>query len=471
MENIKQAISFANFYKLVELNKDNYCMTYELSDKINNRKKIVYNKDDYLLNLKNSFIDKDNFLYESIKKILDYKGFGIIPIEDFFIKLNTTFELILNKISNIFETSEQELKEIYIHYHEINKSNFWLSLLLCKYLNDKNLKDNIKNNIYFIDGVDLIKNRDEKINQKKNFIFFIDDCSYSGTQLNGIIQTYYKLYSIENINVYTIYISKFAYNKLINLYKDKDDKKNKFFISSNKILDDISNNKELYDLLIDNSYVFVEKINGEDIVLIDIIQYLGFSSTNIIPILLEIKSADKLSSLQYFYNYIKPPNLKIKNLNNVSIYKLNKDKFYIIINNKVKIIPHYFKNNEIGTKFNNHNNEYELFNNDLINKNIQTTESNKNIQTKHLYGLLNFCYNPKYYKCLDKKIEFDYKNDELCYSAFYRKEKFIFNEYIITFLKKNCVKNENLKFIDDYDKKTTDYIISVGNLNIHYKLK
>ena len=196
MENIKQAISFDDFYKLAELNKDNYCMTYELSDEIKNRTKIVYNKYNYLSNLENFFIDKNNFLYESITKIFDNNSFGIIPIEDFFENLKKTFELILNKIKQIFETSlEEELKEIYIHYHEINKSNFWLSLLLCKYLTDNKLNDNIKKKIFFIDDVELMKNRDKQI--KKN-IFFIDDCSYSGTQLNGIIDKYYDLYNIHN---------------------------------------------------------------------------------------------------------------------------------------------------------------------------------------------------------------------------------------------------------------------------------
>ena len=578
MENIKQAISFDNFYKLAELNKDNYCMTYELSDEIKNRTKIVYNKYNYLSNLENSFIDKNNFLYESITKIFDNKSFGIIPIEDFFENLKKTFELILNKIKQIFETSlEEELKEIYIHYHEINKSNFWLSLLLCKYLTDNKLNDNIKKKIFFIDDVELMKNRDKQI--KKN-IFFIDDCSYSGTQLNGIIDKYYDLYNIHNrstlkfikfdninlnkikfndsdlkdidlndidlneknickyyndnyllnnieeiyliiskkdidlnniiklkklkekekenenitendliiskediknnfidlnniikikklkenikdniynveeINVFTIYISKFAHTRLINNFK------NKFSLSYNIILNDIGNDEELFKLLIDNSYVFVEEIDNKEIVLIDIIQYLGINKKHIIPKLLEIKSADSLSSLQYLYNYIKPPILNIENINNVKLYKL-KETFKVI---------HTFNNYKIGKKF--INTDYNLIDhkNLKLNINIQT-KLNINIQTTKQFGLLEGCYNLKYYKCLDKEFEIDYKNDELCYSAFYRKEKFIFNEYIINFFKNSCVKNENLKFIEDYDKKTTDNIISGGNLNIYYKLK
>ena len=521
MENIKQAISFDDFYKLVLLNNDNYCMTYELSDEIKNRTKIVYDKDDYLSNLENSFKDKDNFLYESINKILDYKNFEIIPIEDFFIKLNTTFELILEKIKEIFiKPSELALNEIYIHYQEINKSNFWLSLLLCKYLNDKNLNDNIKKNIFFIDDVELIKNRDKQI--KKN-IFFIDDCSYSGAQLNGIIQKYNNLYSIKNylifkfneklneenlndeildeenlddenlddfnlndenldldddktlkivknikynilkniyniqkINVFTIYISKFANDLLIKNFKDDD----KFFLSSSSlsesILLDIYNDKPLFYLLIDNSYVFVEEINNEEIVLIDILQYLGITNTRVIPKLLEIKSADSLSSLQYLYNYIKPPMINIKNINNVKLYKL-KETF------KNKVISN-FNDNKIGNKFFNTN--YILID-----------HKNLNIQTKKQFGLLNGCYNSKYYEFLNKEIQFDYKNEELCYSAFYRKEKFIFNEDIINFLKKSCVTKENMDFIENYKNenyenmnKNMDYTINGRNLN-NYKFK
>ena len=75
MDNEKNAICFNDFYKLVELNENNYCMTYEITNEISNRKKITYNKDDYLFNLNNAFKDKENFLYKSIEKILNYEEF------------------------------------------------------------------------------------------------------------------------------------------------------------------------------------------------------------------------------------------------------------------------------------------------------------------------------------------------------------------------------------------------------------
>ena len=473
MDNEKNAICFNDFYKLVELNENNYCMTYEITNEISNRKKITYNKDDYLFNLNNAFKDKENFLYKSIEKILNYEEFGIIGIEDFFTNLNTTFKKILDMIIEIINNYNTNLNDIYIHYDEINKSNFWLSLLLCKFLNDKKINKNIKDCIFFIDDSLLIKNRDKN---RKKYIFLIDDCSYSGSQLKTIIESYYKLYNfsydpllrmkknniqddvynVEKINVFTMYISNYAYDYLTNIFEEKF-----YLFKENNILTNISYEKNLLNLLIDNSYVFVEKIDNKEIVLIDVLNYLGFTTTKAIYKLLEIKSADSISSLQYFYNFIKPPILNIQNIDNVKIYKLKEIIRKNIINGDTTSFYKCEKGKEIKKGFH-----------DIIDiKNI-----NINIQTINQFGLLNSCYNSDYYKYLNKEIKFDYENENLCYSAFYRKENFNFdNECIIKLLKENCVQQNNIDFINKYEIKYIDKINNCkktgGNLNIYNKFK
>ena len=480
-------ISFDNFYKFVDMNKDNNSLIYDINDNyFKNRNKISYNKNKFLNNLDDTFINKDNLLNKSIHNIMNFTDFGIISIEEFFTNLNIILNNITEKIDIIFKNNKNNKnnRNIYIYYSEINKSNCWLSMILCKFLKKLKIEDKeflifINNNIFFIDDHKLIDTNDEPN------IFFIDDCSYSGRQLEQNISCFYEKKNI-TIFVFCVYISTYAYNKLITKFI------NKFNLINYNKLSNICNNYDLMKLLVDNFYIFTEditlkqykiengKVNFIDVnkskILINTLDYLDIYLKNVIYKILEIKSADYLSIIQNLYNYIRPISFNIVDLNKIKIYKLKdelKKKILEDVKNNIFCDTEYIDIFNISLQFpkdiiiildNIILSNIELYNDDTNTnyKNINTITINN--EKNKVYGLLDNCSN-ELYKTLkfkynneenndDEDITFfqskkgaEYQNDELCYSAYYRKEPLIIKDEVLQFFNNNCLNEQNIIFL------------------------
>ena len=508
----KNPISFNDFYKFVDMNKDNKSLIYDINNNyFKNRTKITYNKENFLDNLDETFINKENLLNKSIKNIMNFDDFGIISIEDFFMNLNSILDIIKENILQIYNTNKNE--NIFIYYDEINKSNCWLSMILCKFLkdvhdneNDENIKKFIENNIFFIDDKQLID--DKKYENIKYNIIFIDDCSYSGRQLEQNIDDFYNKKNI-TIFVYCVYISNYAFNLLNNKFSDKK----KFYLINHMKLFNICNNFKLMELLINNFYIFMNEFNISKrklvdktiikyneqtfFVLINTLDYLDIYMKNVIYKILEIKSADYLSIIQNLYNYIKPISFNIENIENIKIYKLKDtikkkilddvdnskfcndmyiDIFYL--SNLLKKDTLLTNNNIFDNIFNNIFDNIELYEETNINKNNNENNENnyKNINTKPIenkYGLLDNCSNEKYKNLIfETKKGFEYNNDELCYSAYYRKENLIIKDEVLNIFNKSCLNQQNKELLqklslNNNELNNKELIISGGNNKIN----
>jgi hypothetical protein len=405
----KFPVSFDNFYRIVEENIDNPALNVNLEEYRKTFPVVKINREKFLSELYKSFNSKENLFYNSIKNIIERPEFEVIPLEDFFEKINIIFGKMVKKIRNILEEDKEAI--IHLLYDEFGKSNFWLSLLFAKYVKDNNLYEEFKENLHFIDSEKNL----EVCADKNNHVIFLDDCSYSGTQLRSNISGFNEEY-IKGTYLFIPYISSYALKILSENFL-------KLEIYYEKELLSFLKNRELLKAILENTLlIFDEKCDY----ITNTLNYLSIVGFKTIPSMIELKNADGMSAFQALFNYIRTPDRFKEKL---ILYKIKKDKIDEIIEGINKTyesnIDENFFSKIYDFKMNKHK---DLFDNyfEKIQENV-TFEQN-DIYLNKTIGLLDNCYQEEYLKIIrnntEIKIAIDYLNEVLCFSAFYRKIPF-----------------------------------------------
>ena len=433
----KFPVSFDNFYKIVEENRDNPSLDINLEEYRKTYPVVRINREKFLSELFHSFNDKENLFYDSIRNIIMRPEFEIIPLEDFFEKINIIFEKMVIKIKVILKNDKEAV--IHLLYDEFGKSNFWLCLLFAKYVKDNNLYEEFKENLDFIDSDKNL----EVCADKNNHIIFLDDCSYSGTQLDFNITGYDKEY-IKGTYLFIPYISSYALKLL----------SKKFFkleINYQQILLSFLKNTELLKAILENIVlIFDEKCNY----ITNTLNYLSIVGFKTIPSMIELKNADGMSAFQSLFNYIRTPNRFNEKL---ILYKIKKDK----IDEINKDIDKTYESN-IDENFLNIMYDFKIENHsDLFDKYFEKIEENVTFEQNDLYlnktiGLLDNCYQEKYLKIITDNTEvtmaIDYLNEFLCFSAFYRKSPFRISKELKKIFEKSVTNRMNISIFTKGEK-------------------
>ena len=448
-------ISFNDFYRIVEDNKDNITLTVNLKEYRKTYPPVSLNKKKFLDELFLSFNNKENVFYNAVKNIINREEFRIISLEEFFDKIFILFKDIVIKINSIINLDNSA--NIHFYFDELGKSNFWLCLLFSKYIKDENLYDQINDKIYFIDSNDILENW----NNKNNYVIFLDDCSYSGRQLTSNIKNFTGKNYVKGNYLFLPYISSVALKKLQNEISTLE-------INYKEQITSIKHNKELLKVILENNLLILDE---NDTVINNFMEYLSLISELTLPVLLEIKNADALSVCQFLFNYIYTPSMFPKKL---KIYKIKQTIIESLVNtisdDTINNNNNYFSKIsklKLSLFDENYDNEKKLFETYFEIFQLEVSfDQNKNYTQKTI-GLLNNCYQQKYIDIIrnntEMKFATDYPNDILCFSAFYRKNVFNISTTVAEILKKN-VTNEVNKIIANGEKIYGG--VSVGeNLN------
>jgi predicted phosphoribosyltransferase len=159
--------------------------------------------------------NKHQFNNENIKKFIKLCDTDIKSVCEKLIKKSLYVSLydflliikanVYNLISNYINYEDFETKTFYIYSAKLNDNNKWIILYivnLIKYITNDNI------------SIILINNNDEiKFVKPDDFVFFIDDCYYTGNELKNILINTHKKWN-DNINffVFVPYISNEAIN-------------------------------------------------------------------------------------------------------------------------------------------------------------------------------------------------------------------------------------------------------------------
>lgn len=406
------AFTYDDIYSYYSLNSEKIINTEE--------RNIVVNKDKYKKE-QSKCLTVNNLITETIFKILDTLNPEIIKIKDFFNTTTKCFTKLIEKIVEIYNNDNSSVFYFYLG-ENFTKSNFWMCNLFIHILESSSHKNHIKNNIFFFDEIihcdlnnQILKILNHDIN-KNNIFVYLDDCSYSGRQLDKTIHD--KRHDIFNKNKTKIivalpYISEYAIKFLNQGISD-------IIFINEKILSTIGMNKILVRKLLSLNLFIVDKNSYYCDLLKDV---FGFLYLLYIPYLFEHKMADGISIPQYMYNYLHtyaPPigQKYLVQLNDNYIDQLMSSVFNsdntININNidkmtlsQKKIILEEIELYELNIE--QYNIKITLFDSNTINE-----ECNKNI------GILDNC-SQSYYEKLNNGyyIDIDYEKDDLCYKPIY----------------------------------------------------
>lgn len=198
-------------------------------------KQMKINIDQYKESLKNI---PNDIIKEKMEIFLNYMqdNYKIITIEEFLLECKKMYKII---IDNIIELNKSGVShKHYFYIHEINKSSWWMIILFIDYI-EKSLNENdeIKDKIFFIDSYIENSYSGSKVynipyEDCKNYIYFFDDCAYTGYQISTSIAHFlnYIKYANDTENnvftkgyIYIPYITETSYLLITRLYENKLD--------------------------------------------------------------------------------------------------------------------------------------------------------------------------------------------------------------------------------------------------------
>jgi hypothetical protein len=391
------------------------------------------NKEGYLEKLLAEFADDKNILYTSMENIIMHPSLRVINMEEFFDKLDIVFLKFINQMNNILCTNNKS--NFYFYGFQRNKSNFWLCLLFVKYIS-KPIYTYLHKHIFIIgEDSDITFEPDYT-----NYYITLDDCSYSGRQLEQAITSVNKT-NYNQIICVLPFISSIAYNLL---------KRYDAIIIYEEIILSVRDDISFRNTLIDNTLILVNET--EQFFYSN--HFLHYFQETYLPVIFEHKIADGISIAQYLYNFSTtypniPTNTKIYSLNDKAKEEGKKE-----MNNIFSIFNYDYKNEKSWGVLNNKIRNYYT-------EHPQTKPIEQNINYINKRNpLLTFCQNEIYTKNIDEIVKMlpDYANNQLCIGAIYKNNPIIFTEE----LKKNV--DDKIGFNKWY-KKYLKYKTKYLNLN------
>lgn len=346
----------------------------------------------------------------------------------------------------------------------VQKSNFWISLLIKKIIIDNNI---LNFEIVNICNILEFQNYCNEYNLGDNFIgIFPDDCSYSGQQSGDYLFSH-KLSMANKIYVLIPYISNYAYAiyklKAKYLYGESFPNNIVFLencIHSIKTFTELCVEKQFNMFKNDVYYLsenhYTDMMKGGPYIIRSFIKDILLLPECGLLIYFDHKIADQVSTIQYFLNYsVILNNVYIAtniltNVDDVFEEYSNKQKRFInnYLNKPINVFSDELKNHtdyvvlqliKSGVKYN-LGNAYNNFYKGLINKHKEFTKKTCNTDVIY-YSVINNCENKPFYNALENEdedtliiIDFDLnkKKDEngvnyICPVTFYKQPNFYKN--------------------------------------------
>lgn len=430
----------------------------------------------------------------AIFKLIDIINPQIISLEKLRYHINICYNKLINKMKDIVISNSNTV--FYFNLgSDLSKSNFWLSLMFVYELEKHTQKSRLQDKIFFSE-LFLTENSKTKLYymikhdpNKNNVFVYLDDCSYSGTQMYTTLTgdaTYFSKFNRsgkKNIIVAMPFMSAHAEKKLSfvdpaiifvtsvilpNLFTDKE--KFRAILKNNLYILTLADEEKINGYIKEGIIEFVEDLRDEFEVTDLLTTVMGIRMVRMITSIFEHKIADSFSVPQYLYNFIPTysPNKKY------FLIRLDKEKVNDIVAefnneniNNIKDLENQEKKMEVLTTIGNNirDNFIEYWKrlksgNDTADSYINGFEvitlegiPNNKENCGRSVGLLKNCLEShEKYKEEEGLVPFgvDYESGEQCYDSLYKNATYMVTESMKQLWLKKLVLDDNKKIINKY---------------------